>query len=125
MPYRGEPRWNNTYGWARIPEINRIFRHAFEAAMPRKVHYIDALEISRQRIDRHKAWTLRFGCKRCPPVVDCLHYCLPGPPDDWSLVLKAIVLRLHHHTHESSATRANASRAELYGWKDPMLAGQR
>ena len=27
---------------------------------------------------------------------DCLHYCLPGPPDEYNLVLKRVLAGLRH-----------------------------
>ena len=26
-------------------------------------------------------------------LFDCLHYCLPGPPDDWNRVLRVLLLQ--------------------------------
>ena len=47
------------------------------------MHFIDAYTIGRMRIDRHREFYAgRFGNHE-----DCLHYCIPGPPDEWNALM--------------------------------------
>ena len=55
------------YNWGTIPASSRHF----VKLLPSFVRILDASAISDQRFDRHIS------------KADCLHYSLPGPPDDW------------------------------------------
>ena len=54
-------------------------------ALPREaLRFIEASQMSAERGDRH------FGGG------DCLHWCLPGPPDWWNKVLMLIMAEWKH-----------------------------
>ena len=63
-----------------------VRRSHFEALLPGRVRYIDAATIANARADRHMIQG-RWG----GGSLDCLHYCLPGPPDTYNLVLKRLL----------------------------------
>ena len=53
-----------------------------------------AATIANARADGHlvrKVYSYQSADKR-----DCLHYCLPGPPDVYNLVLKRVLAGLRH-----------------------------
>lgn len=83
LPYRYVPRDHMHYGWHRYAAQNQLVARILDGALPAgSLQYIDAFELSNLRADRHlvhNAFRKR----------DCLHYCLPGPPDDWNGVLAA------------------------------------
>lgn len=63
--------------------------------IPGRVHYLEAYELSKTRADRHRVMTsfhANTAGKIVPVKEDCLHYCLPGPPDDWNALLKEVLL---------------------------------
>ena len=60
--------------WKAFPAQNKIAHRLFREA---GAHFLDVYEMSRERPGG------RMG--------DCIHYCLPGPPDDWNLMLFAAV----------------------------------
>ncbi|KAJ8599042.1 hypothetical protein CTAYLR_007695 [Chrysophaeum taylorii] len=64
------PRPHHRYKWDVVQGQN--VHVALESFGPHLFHYIDAYYISNRRRDRHVSKS------------DCLHYCLPGPPDDWN-----------------------------------------
>ena len=61
--------------WNEIEGQNKLALELLRAdrGMP-AIQVLDAFELSRLRGDRHQPG-------------DCLHYCLPGPPDDWNRML--------------------------------------
>ena len=75
--------WPKDYGWDRVTAINSLYTRTLEETLPGRVHFLDAFELGRRRVDRHPA--VGNG------VVDCLHYCLPGPPDAWTDVLMVLL----------------------------------
>ena len=80
-------RAGDGYGGDEVQALADTFFEAFEAAMPRRLHYIDARELSNQRIDLHRAMI------RLPShwSKDCLHYCLPSVVDDWNDVFMRLL----------------------------------
>ena len=71
-------------------EDDLIFE-VLESLAPGRVIYLDAHELSNQRIDRHIGQIHRSQGRGY--MDDCLHYCLPGPPDDWNALLKELMVR--------------------------------
>ena len=69
------------FHWDDVEAHNAVRRSRFEALLPGRVRYIDAATIANSRADRHIVQG-RYG----GGSVDCLHYCLPGPPDAYNLV---------------------------------------
>ena len=73
----------DVYGWSHVEPNDRKRASIFDAVLgPKRVHYLDAAAISNRRADRHLVWRLKLNISGRPPTFDCLHYCLPGPPDD-------------------------------------------
>ena len=67
-------RQNGTaYQWDQFESFNNVTRRI---AAAHGVPYLDV----------YRATALRPGGRR-PAFHDCLHYCLPGPPDDWVRML--------------------------------------
>lgn len=66
-----------------------------EAALPGRVRYIDAATIANARADRHLV--RKVFSYQAPDKRDCLHYCLPGPPDTYNLVLKRLLANATGH----------------------------
>ena len=71
------------YGWNHYEASGFDHFEVLETLLPRRVHFIDAYTIGRMRIDRHREFYAgRFGKHE-----DCLHYCIPGPPDEWNALM--------------------------------------
>ena len=88
------PSPGHMYGWDQVERQNEIVFSTFESVMPGRLHYLDAYELSLTRADRHRVQeTIHVSpTGRLEKVKhDCLHYCLPGPPDDWNMLLKIIL----------------------------------
>lgn len=80
------------YHWPEVGRNDAIWQAALrEALAPRPLRILDAAALSNRRADLHLGRKRKFGSNKV--VEDCLHYCLPGPPDDWSLVLKRMLLQ--------------------------------
>ena len=93
--YRPSP--GHKYGWDQVARQNELVFSIFESAIPGRMHYLDAYEISLMRADRHRVRDTMYVTAngRMDKVRgDCLHYCLPGPPDDWNMLLKVILTGL-------------------------------
>ena len=60
-----------------------------------RIQLLDVATLSNMRADLHLELRKRL---HGAPVIDCLHYCLPGPPDDWNALLATMLLgsRLGH-----------------------------
>ena len=65
------------YNWSNIPKVNAAARRALEDRLqhPSRLLWLPAASISATRIDAHPA--------NAHPATDCLHYCMPGPVDQW------------------------------------------
>jgi hypothetical protein len=77
---------NNPYHWELIQHQNELARAVMASA---GVRWVDAYELSILRADLHQVASS-----------DCLHYCLPGPPDDWN----RLWLLMRDQDHRSSIT---------------------
>ena len=64
--------------------LEHVVHGAFARFAPERVRILDAGYMSAFRPDAHRRWRKQA---RSTWVEDCLHYCFPGPPDDWNLVL--------------------------------------
>lgn len=85
-----------SYSWHTFVPRNARRAALLDVLLPGRVTYIDAASMSNRRADAHMI-SPGFGpgagsghATRGMPI-DCMHWCLPGPPDDWNTVLKAIV----------------------------------
>jgi hypothetical protein len=52
--------------------------------MPRPLNVLDAFSVSKDRGDAHIG---QYTTIQGNSIDDCLHWCLPGPPDDWNALL--------------------------------------
>ena len=91
------PPVGHRYGWDSVAPHDALRREIFEQELPGRVQYLDAATISDRRADRHliapkESSTSLPSSTSARAQADCLHYCLPGPPDDWNRVLRAILL---------------------------------
>lgn len=87
---RYEPATEHRFRWDDV-ELHDSFRVAeLRARLPAaRLRFIDAATIANARADGHlvrKVFPFQSADKR-----DCLHYCLPGPPDAYNLVLKRVL----------------------------------
>lgn len=80
------PEQGHAFHWDDVEAHDAVRRSRFEALLPGRVRYIDAATIANARADRHMIQG-RWG----GGSFDCLHYCLPGPPDTYNLVLKRLL----------------------------------
>ena len=80
------PEQGHAFHWDDVEAHDAVRRSRFEALLPGRVRYIDAATIANARADRHMIQG-RWG----GGSLDCLHYCLPGPPDTYNLVLKRLL----------------------------------
>ena len=101
--FRYEPPLPDPFGWRRLPDVSRLFFEVFESIVPGQVRYIDSQEQARPRKDSHIG---RLKTLHGPERSDCLHYCLPGPPDDWNDMLIRRMLADHA---DERAERSGAS----------------
>lgn len=62
------------FKWHMIKPQNKMMLDILKASHGLKFHFIDAYAVSIDRQDRHQGG------------MDCLHYCLPGPPDLWTSI---------------------------------------
>ena len=67
------------YNYQRLPEFNRVARKLTESYA--RSLYLDVFTASHAN-----------GKHRFSAPMDCLHQCLPGPMDQWSLLLMALLL---------------------------------
>ena len=74
----------SAYGWQHVERQNALIRALLDSAPSLPIEYLDAFELSNRRADRHQ-WYRRRA--HGAPVRDCLHYCAPGPVDDWNALL--------------------------------------
>lgn len=84
------PPTGHKYMWDRVAPHDELRRTIFEKELPGRLAYLDAAAVSNRRADRHLVLHKREA-GAVPPDPDCLHYCLPGPPDDWNRVLGAML----------------------------------
>jgi hypothetical protein len=70
------------YKWPSFQRQNELAERAIEGAAPGIVSFIDVFNTTLPRRDRH------IGQNG-----DCLHYCLPGPPDWWVSIFAHRVLQ--------------------------------
>jgi len=63
----------SNYNWSTFKDDSDMNLRILSRDVQRPVDVIDAYSLGLKRSDRH------IGTFR----EDCLHYCLPGPPDDW------------------------------------------
>lgn len=74
------------YGWEHVAGQNALVRTALEAKLGGAIEFLDAARLSNRRADRHALWG------GSATVKDCLHYCSPGPVDDWNALLAHALL---------------------------------
>ena len=79
--------------WSLIELNNQVVIDTLDEMLPGRVAYLDAAAISNRRADRHSIFIPKKNHSSVAPEIDCLHYCLPGPPDDWNRVLRVLLLR--------------------------------
>ena len=79
----------DVYGWGQVEEHNRLRASVFDRILGSgRMRYLDAAAIANRRADRHLLFRPKHNLSAPYAVFDCLHYCLPGPPDDvrvWDL----------------------------------------
>lgn len=84
------------FGWAHVGPHDALRASLFDSLLGggKKVRYLDAAVISNVRADRHLLFREKNNHSNKPDHYryDCLHYCLPGPPDDWNRALRAMLL---------------------------------
>lgn len=95
-----------SYKWHQFQRRNDLIFEILESIAPGRTIYLDAHELSNSRADRHIGRIHRAQGKGYSE--DCLHYCLPGPPDDWNALLKELLLSQHATQNEF----AHAGRSE-------------
>lgn len=102
LPSRFTPPSGSAYGWDQFERQNELAYRVLESVAPGRFLYLDADELSNTRADRHvgtkvkRAVPLYTGvgyAGLAPTAIDCLHYCLPGPPDEWNAFLLFVLLR--------------------------------
>ena len=81
------PSMGHRYHWDMVGPQNELVRTTLDAVV--HVEYIDASTLSNRRADRHAGYRKRL---HGAPVLDCLHYCAPGPVDDWNALLATLLL---------------------------------
>jgi len=75
------------YRWDLAAVHNELRLRVFDEGLPPgRLRVLDAYALTRLRADRHLGYVRRSNSE------DCLHYCLPGPPDDWNMVLARMLL---------------------------------
>lgn len=92
VPFSTESAKN--YKWNVMPKQNELMMEVL-SNHSLKYHVLDAFSMAIDRQDRHHG-------RRADGKVDCLHYCLPGPPDMWSKAL-IVVLLAHANTSKETA----------------------
>ena len=95
------------HGWHLIPQQNELMVKILRQ-FPVKFELIDAYSVTVDRADRHQGGG------------DCLHYCLPGPPDFWlQLFTWALDMRLSNQEKLIRSTRPTV----LIYWHVPKTYG--
>ena len=108
-PGRGPPpsaASAKVYSWDQFEGQNSLVRTILSST---GIRYINANEMSLQRRDRHAGMKLDYG--NGTVMMDCLHYCLPGPVDTWNLAMLAALAE----TPGLSASGAGASSVDSPG----------
>lgn len=67
------------YDWEFFEKYNYIAFSVLSSQLAGRFQFVDSFALASQRADRH---------------LDPLHYCLPGPPDDW---VRLLLVQLHNH----------------------------
>jgi len=98
---------SRTYGWDKIQSQNKLMLKILYR-FPAPFKLIDAYTLTIDRPDRHQGGG------------DCLHYCLPGPPDLW---LQSFSSALHTQTQKQTLRRASINPVLLIYWHVPKTAG--
>lgn len=81
-----------TFSWHRITPDEHMRWRILNAVLPEgRVRLLDAATLANRRQDRHLIYKRR-GRDGKLIADDCLHWCLPGPPDDWNRALRAMLL---------------------------------
>ena len=78
------------YGWKGFGLEGEKVISALEFTAPGRFHYLDANGLSNRRIDHHRNGG-GAGKREGQGGSDCLHYCLPGPPDEWNYHLVDLI----------------------------------
>jgi hypothetical protein len=103
---------HGSYGWSSVEANDELRASIFDNLLgPTRVHYLDAASVSSERADRHLLFRPKHNVSGRPyTIFDCLHYCLPGPPDDWNRVLRAILLKQQHQDQPTDGSRGTTIR---------------
>jgi len=100
-----QPR--GAWGWHMIPGQNDIARSLCER---HGVPFLEVHHATKQRPGGHKA-----GCPSCNARgKDCVHYCLPGPPDEWTRLLLSYWTAGDYPYGTFTSRHWNAARAPRY-----------
>lgn len=87
------PEGNPEYGWSGFGYEGEVAVAALEYAAPGRFQYLDAYGLTLRRIDHHSNGGGRGDASRGQEGTDCLHWCLPGPPDEWNYYLVDMIRR--------------------------------
>lgn len=85
-----DPEGKALYGWAGFGWEGEKALSALEFTAPGRFHYLDAFGLTNRRIDHHRNAGGK-GNREDQGGTDCLHYCLPGPPDEWNYNLVDLI----------------------------------
>lgn len=83
----GPRHYTRAYRWFDVVEQNYELQRLLHDNFPQVVH-INVVNSTALRVDQH----LIKSCRFCPP--DCLHYCLPGPIDQWVIFIYNALVRI-------------------------------
>ena len=87
--YRGslDPALEDRYNWSKFGTMEVLAKAALK---PFGVPYLDVYRATSMRPGGYNLLRPR-GSRHA--VIDCGHYCLPGPLDEWSRLLLLLLLR--------------------------------
>lgn len=132
-PYFGAPRdGTDRYDW-RAPALAEVewLRRGVTSALGSRLVVLNVSHVD-MRADGHVGNAMRYHTDptKANGAADCLHYCLPGPADAWSVALYNLLLRPAPAGHTAplppqatSARHGGASRRKLSGGASRAMGG--
>lgn len=105
LPAPPPPYKSNTsfeYHWPLFEHQNSIAINTLRQYLP-NLRVVDAYHMSERRADMHPVVYVPKGARTPRSTEDCLHWCIPGPPDWWNALTLQYIHEWRSARHNSSA----------------------
>ena len=119
---RSEKHYTEDYNWFAIYETNKAIHQIWKARYP-QVLYLNVYSSTVLRADSHKIVYRAFNWSHpkvgdapyytptLKPQPDCLHYCIPGPVNQWVRFFydSLVTIERYHQKRASGSSQLEAS----------------